>query len=116
MQSEDNNFNDFANLDSNYYGSPFNVNIAYTNWFRNSEHNLAHLLNGKSTFQKDLRTKDLPFQVTDVADINFKYNKTASPQTIRLYDLIYSGLDNVLYKSEVTISPYNSVLLLKKSK
>jgi hypothetical protein len=115
MQSAYNNFNDFADLDSNYYGSPFNGNVVHTNWFKNSEHNYT-FAQWKSTFKKDLNTKGMPFPVTDATDIIFKYNKTASPQTMRLNNVTYSGLDSVSYKSEVTIQPFHSVLMLKKKK
>lgn len=112
LQSAYNDFASLGNLDSNYYCRPFDEsNIIHTNWFGNTENDYA-LEDWQATFSKDPNTQKTPFTLSSATDVLFKYT-TASPKTLRYCALLY-GVDNFLYDAvPITISPYNSLILLK---
>ncbi len=115
LQSKDNNFNEFADLDSNSYVAPFNNPVVYMNWFKNSEQNYT-FAQWKSMFKKDQNTKQVPISDKDADDVILKYNKTASPQTLGVSGSTYSGLDSGSNESNGTVRPFRSVIMVKKKR
>ena len=60
----------------------------------------------------DANSKSSPKTITDVNDLRFEYNETASPKTVTL-DANYIDVKNTSYNGTITLQPYTSAVLIK---
>jgi len=61
---------------------------------------------------KDGLTVKSPFAVSNLSDIRFEHNETASPKTVVL-DQNYRDINTNQDHTSITLQPYTSILLMK---
>lgn len=117
-------------LDSNYYARPVsepnNVDTpGYSHtptFFDYPDGGIIQLANFRfysldkwvSITGQDAHTKKTPPYPTDLNLIRFEYNPTNAPKTITLSGT-YFDVKNNFYSNTVTLAPYSSIILLKKT-
>lgn len=110
FQSTDNDVNSFGSFNYNSYCRPLNENSALAIYYNN--YNLSQWQN---MYGQDLNTKVTPTYLTNTdGAIRFEYNDTKSPIVVSLNDR-YIDVNNNSYIGSVTLQPYTSKILLKKS-
>jgi len=111
FQTSANDAGSFGVFDNNYYCRPLNENQAMT--VNTSRYNLAQW---QSAYGKDLNSKTTPvkFQSNSDDNIRFEYNATQTPKVISLAN-DYIDVKNTIYSGTITLQPYTSVILLKKT-
>jgi len=111
FQTSANDAGSFGVFDNNYYCRPLNENQAMA--VNTSRYNLAQW---QVAYGKDANSKTTPLKFTSNPDdnIRFEYNATQTPKVIALaYD--YIDVKSASYTGSLTLQPYTSVILLKKS-
>lgn len=100
----------FGTLDSNYYAKPLGGTAISTQM--QSTITDRTLSNWQSYVGQDAHSSTTPKTITDVNDLRFEYNATASPKTVTL-DANYIDVRNVSYNGTITLQPYTSAVLIK---
>jgi len=111
FQTSANDAGSFGVFDNNYYCRPLNVNQAMA--VNTSRYNLAQW---QTAYGKDANSKTSPLKFTSNPDenIRFEYNATQTPKVIALTHE-YIDVKSTNYSGSITLQPYTSVVLLKKS-
>ena len=102
----------FGIADSNYYARPIDDNLL----FKLSQPALGTIVKDLSSWQafsqQDTHSKKLPFTITKLDDILFRFNPTKDAKTIPL-DAKYKSVDGKIVKGSITLQPFCSVILMK---
>jgi len=110
FQSTENDVNKFGTFNFNSYCRPLNENSAIAIYYNN--YNLSQWQN---LYGQDLNTTTTPKYLTNTdGSIRFEYNDSHLPKVIELNEK-YIDVENVTYFGSLTLQPYKSKILLKKS-
>jgi hypothetical protein len=105
-------FNQYGTFSNNYYAKPIeNTNAFATllNTWANTYHNLS---GWKSYTSLDASSKMASQTITNVNDILFEYNSTASPKTVSLSQPM-TDARGTKYSKSITLQPFSSAVLMK---
>ncbi|MDT3402177.1 right-handed parallel beta-helix repeat-containing protein [Mucilaginibacter terrae] len=104
--------NSFGSIDSNFYNCKSNVNNFKAMQVKNGKNVSANytLSDWKIRSGKDASSVETP-----VNEVMFEYNAGNTAKTVTLRQP-YVDVHNNVYKSEVTINPYSSIILVASNK
>lgn len=113
LASMTDDLSNYGNIDSNYYARPIDDNLTIY-WTIYGNNDWTYSLNTWQAFSGyDTHSNKSPKTITDVGDMRFEYNATASPITIEL-PYKYTDMQAVDYNTgSITLQPYSSVTLIK---
>lgn len=113
LASMTDDLSNYGNIDSNYYARPIDDNLTIY-WTIYGNNDWTYSLDTWQTFSGyDTHSNKSPKTITDVGDMRFEYNATASPITIEL-PYKYTDMQAVDYNTgSITLQPYSSATLIK---
>lgn len=106
-----------ATADSNYYARPFedSATISVDNRYSGGNGLVGHTLTQwQSTYGEDVNSKKSPVSPVSYNDIVFAYNSSTKNKTVAL-DGKYVDVEGNEYAVSVTLEPYTSVVLMKRT-
>ena len=105
--------NQLGTWDNNYYCRPSNENGS-TFEVLSSATQTTNLEGWQSSFKKDKSSKKSPKTISDLNDLKFEYNATASDKIVNL-GASYIDVTGKKYKGLITLAPYSSAVLIHES-
>jgi len=114
-QTSESSQTNFGSSDNNYICKP--VGTDDNAWFtelRGSSFNHYTLAEWRSVSGFDKNSQKSPLTVSNIQDLRFEYNPTASSKTINL-ETSYIDLTGKTYAGSITLEPYSSAVLLRNS-
>ncbi len=107
-----NDIRNFGTVDSNYYARPFDDNLTIMGTVYTVADNSYSVSSWRTYSGFDLNSNKSPKTISDINDLRFEYNSTASSITIIL-DGSYIDVKNSVYNGSVTLAPYTSIVLIR---
>jgi hypothetical protein len=111
-RSTTNDFNQYGTFANNHYAKPIDNTNAFAtllNTWANTYHNLS---GWKSYTSLDASSKMASQTITNVNDLLFEYNSTASPKTVSLNQPM-TDARGTKYSTSITLQPFSSAVLMK---
>jgi parallel beta-helix repeat protein len=111
-RSTTNDFNQYGTFANNHYAKPIdntNAFVTLLNTWANTYHNLS---GWKSYTSLDASSKMASQTITNVNDLLFEYNSTASPKTVSLNQPM-TDARGTKYSTSITLQPFSSAVLMK---
>src|SRR4029079_14089333 len=102
--------NQLGTWDNNYYCRPANENTS-TFQILTSGTQTTNLAGWQSSSSKDMSSKKSPKTISDVKDLRFEYNATASDKIVNL-GATYTDVTGKNYTGTITLAPYSSAVLI----
>ncbi len=111
FRDDSNPFSGFGTANNNYYGRPIDDNLTIKTKISETETNRT-LPGWKTLSLQDAASQKSPKLITDVNELRFEYNATASTIVVPLLGN-YLDVRGVTYNGSITLKPYTSAVLIK---